>query len=201
MTRRRRQGFTLVEVMVAISIMTVGAMAVLAMQQQLIRANKHARDLTTATQIAQNWIERLKLDALTWNVVGQPPGTTTYLRLVGAPGAIGAFTKIEPSIATRGTQSAVLSGAYDFYGTPIDTNSGTSDSLYFCTSFRLSWIYANMRAIRADVRVFWPIAGVGVITTDFPRCADDNLALNPGGLLIDRYHVVYLSTVIKANYP
>jgi prepilin-type N-terminal cleavage/methylation domain-containing protein len=200
MRRPRRQGFTLVEVMVSIGIMTIGGMAVLAMQQQLIRANMHARELTTATQIAQNWIERLKLDALAWNAIGDL-SQTRYLNLVPAPGTIGTFGRIVPWTATRAGVSELQSGAYDYYGDALDTTGGSPAGLHFCASMRLSWIYDNRRAMRADVRVFWPRAGEAALAADYPRCNDDDAALNPAGTRIDNYHIVYLSTVLKANYP
>jgi type IV pilus modification protein PilV len=198
--KRRKQGFTLVEVMVSIGVMTIGAMSVLAMQQQLTRANMHARELTTATQIAQNWIERLKMDALAWNTVGDLT-QTQYLQAVPAPGTLGTFGPFTPRTATNGTASELYSGAFDFYGDALDPTAGTPAGLHYCASYRLSWIYANQRAMRADVRVFWPRQEAAALVTDYPRCIDDHLKLNPGGTNIDNYHVVYLSTVIKANYP
>ena len=105
---RRRQGFTLVEVMVSLGIMTIGAMAVLAMQQQIIRGNMHARQLTTATQIAQNVIERLKIDSLSWTAAGLPPNTTIYLKNV-TPAAIESRARKRCSAAAAIT-SAVMVG-------------------------------------------------------------------------------------------
>jgi type IV pilus modification protein PilV len=198
--KRRKQGFTLVEVMVSIGVMTIGAMSVLAMQQQLIRANMHARELTTATQIAQNWIERLKMDALAWNAVGDLT-QTRYLQAIPAPGTLGTFGRFTAWSATSGTKSELYSSAFDFYGEALDTTASTPVGLHYCASYRLSWIYANQRAMRADVRVFWPRQGEGVLATDYPRCVDDHTALNPDGTRFDNYHIVYLSTVIKANYP
>lgn len=196
--KRRKQGFTLVEVMVSIAVMTVGAMSVLALQQQLTRANMHARELTTATQIAQNWIERLKMDALAWNTIGDLT-QTQYLQVVPLPGALGTFGPFAPSIASRAGVNEIYSSAFNYYGDALDTTAGTPAGLHFCASYRLSWVYANMRAMRADVRVFWPREGEAVLVTDYPRCVDEHLALNPGGTRFEDYHIVYLSTVLKAN--
>jgi prepilin-type N-terminal cleavage/methylation domain-containing protein len=194
---RKQSGFTLVEVMVSLGIMTIGAMAILAMQQQIIRGNVHARELTTATQIAQNVIERLKIDALTWNTPGVPTGSR-YLGIV-TPGAIGTFTKLEPIPTTNGGITRFQSNAFDYYGDDLDMQNGSPANLHFCASYRLSFVYTNNRIIRADVRVWWAREGIGVIRTDFPLCVDDNARLSPGGALIDNYHLVYLSTVLRAS--
>jgi prepilin-type N-terminal cleavage/methylation domain-containing protein len=194
----RKQGFTLIEVMMSIGIMTVGAMGVLAMQQQLTRANRHAREISTATQIAQTWIERFKLDALRWTAIdGQ--NLTTYLQAVPAVGTQGVFTTIPFNTATLGATTRFLSPAFNYAGDDLNLAAGTPAGLYYCASHRLNWIYDNRRAMRVDVRVWWAREGLGVISTDYPLCADNNTSLNPNGNRIDNYHVVYLSTVIKVT--
>jgi type IV pilus modification protein PilV len=195
---QRRQGFTLVEVMVSLGIMTIGAMAVLAMQQQIIRGNMHARQITTATQIAQNIIERLKIDSVSWTAEGVPPNTTLYLKNVTL-GVIGAFRTIPFNTETQSGFTRIQSNAFDYYGDDLDTSAGSPTNLFYCASHRLSFVFTNNRIIRADVRVWWAREGVAAIRTDFPVCADDNTKLNPGGTAIDNYHVVYLSTVLRAS--
>jgi type IV pilus assembly protein PilV len=192
----RREGFTLVEVMVSLGIMTIGAMAILGLQQQIIRANVHARQVTTATQIAQNVIERLKMDAVAWNAPGVP-AATFYLRNV-TPGAIGNFQTLPFQRVTNGAITGIQSNAFDYYGDDLDMSLGAPANLYYCASYRLSFVYSNNRVMRADVRVWWAREGVAAIKSDFPQCVDNGAALNPGGALFNNYHTVYLSTVIKA---
>ena len=199
--QRRRQAFTLVEVMVSLGVMTIGAMALIAMQQQTTRANVHARTLTVATQIAQNVIERLKLEALTWNAVTTSPATD----LVNAPSlakiAAGATPGEFMTLTPRFPDTRLLSNAFDYYGADRDLTTGAAAEVaatYYCASYRLTWIYATFRAMRVDVRVWWSKeAPSRSITTDFPACADNNAKLNPNGTMYDAYHIVYLSTVIR----
>ena len=196
---RRRQAFTLVEVMVSLGIMTIAAMAIFALQQQLLRANAHARQITVATQIAQNWIERLKLDALRWNRA-EAPTATTFLKNIGAPNAIGEFMTLPLAKPMRGGETRVMSNAFDWYGQDLDTTTGPPKGLVYCASYRLNWVFGNMRVIRADVRVWWARDGIGTsIATDYSVCKDEGDALNPGGADYDRYHIVYLSTVLRAS--
>ena len=196
---RRHKGFTLVEVMVSLGVMTVGAMALIGMQQQTTRANVHSRTLTVATQIAQNVIERLKLEGLAWNSATGNAATD----LLNAPSLAAITAALPGQFMTLPAVAGLrpLSNAFDYYGDDVDVTNGNPQQLarvYYCASYRLSWVYATQRAMRVDVRVWWSKeAPSRSIIADFPRCADDSIALNPGGASYDAYHIVYLSTVLR----
>jgi type IV pilus assembly protein PilV len=53
------KGFTLLEVIVAISILTFGLLAVASMQMTAIRGNYNASNITEATTVAQDRLENL----------------------------------------------------------------------------------------------------------------------------------------------
>lgn len=57
---RQTRGFTIVEVMVAIFILSVGLLAAATMQVSAIRGNQMGNDVTQATFIAQDKLEQLK---------------------------------------------------------------------------------------------------------------------------------------------
>lgn len=210
---KRRDGFTLVEVMVSLGVMTIGAMALMAMQQQTTRANIHAREMTMATQIAQNWVERLKLDAMQWTTtqgtVNNDLANTTYLQAILANPGDGVFQQVlftPLGSTTRFAGYNYLGDEIDPSAAPDEVSSGAlaSQTLRYCASYRMSWVYLR-RAMRADVRVWWPRDMLGSTTKatannivdDFPGCDDNNTALNPGGAEFDNYHVVYLSTTLR----
>ncbi len=56
----RERGFTLLEVLIAISIFAVGVLAVATMQISATRGNRLGNELTQATSLAQMQIEELK---------------------------------------------------------------------------------------------------------------------------------------------
>ena len=56
---RHEDGFTLVEVLVAIVVLSIGLLGVAAMQLTTIRVNSTSNTLTQATNVAQDQLERL----------------------------------------------------------------------------------------------------------------------------------------------
>jgi prepilin-type N-terminal cleavage/methylation domain-containing protein len=69
--KRRDGGFTLLEVMVAIAILSFGILAVATMQTSAIRANYRGYRLTEATTLAQDRIEYLVTQPFTDLVEGE----------------------------------------------------------------------------------------------------------------------------------
>jgi prepilin-type N-terminal cleavage/methylation domain-containing protein len=196
--RRKRSGFTIIEVMVSLGVMTVGALAILALQQHTIRSNLHARQLSTAMQIAQRWVGRFKQDAHTWTRIAPISGNpsddivlaeTLYLRQITTnPNQYQAIPNV----------TANVSNAFDFLGNDVLNTSG---NVVYCAAFRPAWVYFG-RTMRVDVRVWWAREGNQIIS-DFPGCAGTQSTLDPGpsGTFFNNsaYHVVYLPSVIRVN--
>lgn len=216
---QRRSGFTLIEVMVALTLMTIGALGLMAMQRHVLIANRHARRVETATQIAENWLERLKIDAMEWPLLtnnmpqaSQAPFNagardvatlqfTEWLRQIS--GAVGVYQTIAINPTPVVGSGPNISNAFDFQGRDVLPGPGVNHA--YCASFRLNWARWEVggwpRAIRADVRVWWPKerSGVGPATAPFNTCTDTGAALSPGGADNPNFHFVYLSTVIPAT--
>jgi type IV pilus assembly protein PilV len=55
-----REGFTLLEVLIAVSIFAIGILAVASMQLTSIQGNAFGNEMTTATFLAQAQLERMK---------------------------------------------------------------------------------------------------------------------------------------------
>lgn len=58
--KERDNGFTLVEVLVAILILTVGLLGMASLTVAIIQGNKFSSDLTTATTLAQDKMEEIR---------------------------------------------------------------------------------------------------------------------------------------------
>jgi len=58
-----QKGFTLLEVLVAIVIVSIGLLAVAGMQTTAITANASAKDATIAIQLAEEMVDRIRVNA------------------------------------------------------------------------------------------------------------------------------------------
>jgi len=144
--RRKRSGFTLIEVMIAIGVMTVGSLGILSMHQAVSNANKSAREMNTALAITERWVERVERDSLSWSEQGLNSTSlagTAYLQgLSGTVSTTGWFTP----------QPADTDESYmaDYFG---DDGPGRGATKY-CTNLSLSWLRQGSSA-RVDIRTFW----------------------------------------------
>lgn len=57
------RGFTLLEVLVAITLLAIGLLAVAGMQTTAFTGNMSARDVTTAVQLAEEMVDRIRANA------------------------------------------------------------------------------------------------------------------------------------------
>ncbi|GGS10263.1 type IV pilus modification PilV family protein [Deinococcus sedimenti] len=74
-----QQGFTLIEVLVTISVIAIGVMALIALMLSIFRVNQQADTKTQAIQLAQREFDDLKREALTTiPVTGKTEENVTY---------------------------------------------------------------------------------------------------------------------------
>ncbi|MEM9693592.1 MAG: prepilin-type N-terminal cleavage/methylation domain-containing protein [Myxococcota bacterium] len=165
--RRSVAGYTVIEVMMALAVLSVGATGIIAMQKAALIGNTRARDLATANAIAAAWVDRLRLDAQRWQILDNGTNSilqTVYLREVGDD---------YPSI-TGNENLWIIPPAVGLYNPAADVHGADTATLAeqgFCTHIRLLQVLPNL--IRADVRVFWlRNGGLGTINGQ-PLCADD----------------------------
>jgi len=144
---RRNDGFTLVEVMIAIGIMTVGSLGILSMHHAVSAANRSAHEMNTAISITDRWLERIDRDSLSWTEEGINSASlagTSYLRaLAGTTEASGWFEPI-PANPTVEAAAFTYSGEDDV----------TGDATKFCVNLAMSWVRVGSSA-RVDIRTFW----------------------------------------------
>src|ERR1700722_13718834 len=63
---RDPQGYTAVEVLLAITVMAIGAAGVMSMQSGAVAGDMESRRLDVANSIARTWVERLRRDSTVW---------------------------------------------------------------------------------------------------------------------------------------
>jgi prepilin-type N-terminal cleavage/methylation domain-containing protein len=195
---RSRGGYTLIEVMMALVVMTGGALALLSMQEASIHGNLEARQMSTATQLAGSWIERLHRDAYVWTQGGASFNAalslnqTRFLRDVTPLGQ--PLNWVSPS-AAQIDRTALPAGIVESWGADHwGRETRVAADMEYCTNLRLAWVYFGS-AMRADVRVWYlrsrPNSSVGL--TGCGQGTDPNVI----GLRSLDIRAVHASTVLR----
>jgi len=178
----------------ALAILSVGATGVIAMQKATLVGNVNARDLSTATAIADKWLERLRNDGLSWSVTETGLNTITTTRWLNVVGTDFPQLSSDEGVWFRPTPVATdgISPQADVNGndTFVDAEAG------FCTHLRLTQLMPSM--IRAEVRVFW-LRRSGDGTGGEPLCSDDSDYIDNLGSKLGDYHFVYMATGVLRN--
>jgi prepilin-type N-terminal cleavage/methylation domain-containing protein len=196
----RLRGYTVIEVMISLTILAIGATGVIAMQKVTTVANRDAKNLVVANQIARTWMERLRTDSVQWNHPSPEDttsdiGTTLWLSQIGA----------KEGQWFRPVDSAVFgSPTFDALGNDVP-DSQAADNGVFCTHVRLAWLYGPLPAqppylIRAEVRVFWlRDGGGGPVGGQGQSVCDQNQNPNTIDSATTTYHFVYAASAIRQN--
>ena len=195
MTRRPRahgssHGYTLVELMMALALLTVAVLGIISLQKVTVVSNAHSKNVAMAQRLAQAWAGQLQMDSTQW---------VNVLPTNGFLNANGTWDRL-PYNAARS-----FGAAFDALGNPLtDANAANAS---FCTHVRMSWLYpptmgmTGNAVLRAEIRVFWLRDGEAPLDTNaglcLPQGADRARAI---GLTSDRYHFVYQTVGIRQHY-
>jgi prepilin-type N-terminal cleavage/methylation domain-containing protein len=150
---RGRRGFTLVEVMMAISVMTAGAIAIFTMQNVAATGARRSRMITTATEVNRFWIERVKLEALRWGPVAFDDPSMTWLNALPdtQTGSSGWFLPVADGRRPNGHRRQRL-----VRRTHADSVGCRRAPGPYCTSLRWTWMSGGTDQVaRLDVRTWW----------------------------------------------
>jgi hypothetical protein len=195
--RARVRGYTVVEIMSAMTLFAIGAAGVVGMERVTIQGGFDARRFDTATNIAREWEHRLQRDSAFWtepnsvNTGNINLNKTLWLNNVGAGW-------ISPPPSPNGTPLVGTSPAFDILG--HDLAPGSADQMY-CAQYRLTWIadpgtgapFKPTALMKAEVRVFWSRLEKAPAACDNPDpTPDDATAQNT-------YFFVYTATAIREN--
>ena len=175
---RGRRGFTLVEILIAILILSIGLVAIMGVQFAALNGVTNAQDVSASTELGRRVLELMRIEALQWRTnlttdvtttvyaAGSPFGTTTLL-----PQAVGSSTWVALNAA------------------PVDermvrTDSGSDRYCIFGRGSMAPAVGPTSRAARVQLAVvfppandaFGPSAGGGVCSNiDTTDLAPDSL--------------------------
>lgn len=177
--RTRQRGYTIVELLMAITVFAIGVTGIAAMQKLTLASNLHAKRLAIATHIAESWQERLAADSSLWPTSSTTLGGTQWLSGAGS-----------------GWVRAPENDAGTFGGTfgPLGDYTSDLSEAYFCVDIRLTSLSSTANVIqgngliRTEVRVFWPRDGREP-STGTPYC-DPSGGVTIGAGSDDQFHFV-----------
>jgi type IV pilus assembly protein PilV len=196
--RRLARGYTIVELIMSLSVLAIGVSGVIAMQKVTVSSNRNAKDLAVATRIAEAWADQLNADASLWTIDqggNSTRATTSWLKLADPTQTVDWFIPAYSATSTFGP-------AFGPLGTPVDPSTSAGFA-HFCAHIRFAFLHsettptAGNGAIRAQVRVFWLRDDSAV---DLPASARGNLCSVDASTFdanIGAFQVVYLTTAVR----
>jgi hypothetical protein len=162
----------------AIAIITASSVALIGLQEIVVRGNMDARQTSTATNIARTTIGLLRIDAVNWS------SATTSATVTLGPNARGLLRDV-PVAATAaagpwgafGASVGAVEHAYDYQGRP----TSVAANMFYCVETRYAWIYQGSLA-RVDLRVWWVRPSSVVNAAIYAGCPVQPLVLNTADL-------------------
>ena len=189
--RRRSNGYTLVELMMAIALFTVAVLGIISLQKLMVVSNAHAKNVAVAQRIAQSWATQLQLDTTSWKTT---LAGTNWLNSVDED------DWVRPAFVA-GVQN--FGAAFDALGNPLSDTAPDLARARYCTNVRLTWLYPDNRPVtgnglmRAEIRVFWLRDGESDI--DVAGICKVTVPTATVGQAVDRYHFVYHTTGLRQH--
>jgi type IV pilus assembly protein PilV len=201
---RPARAYTVVEVLLSLTVLAIGASAVMSMQKATLQGNLDARKTDMANAIGRMWIERIRRDAMQWTLPSpvNPAGNNFANAglLQYAASNSGNWQRPDAYLG----QTPPISPGFDILGRDIPTGSlnPTAGTLatpppLFCVNVKEQYLYqdaVNNNLIRVDLRVLW----VRGINPGASNPCDTTVATSvlPNPQL---YQAIYLTTAVRGN--
>lgn len=205
---RARRGYTVIEVLLAMTVLVIGAAGVMTMQKASMQGNVDARKTDIAANIARLWMERVQKDAMQWTLPSPSfPGSVSNLPsallLNHAPtfGSVGTWFLPTDYLPLVAPSTASISPGFDVLGRDIPT-VGALTGAVFCVHLRESWLAYNTTnptdsLLRVELRVVWPR---GLVTAAYaPPICDTTSVQSNQDIDPTRYSTLYMVTAVRAN--
>jgi len=194
-SRTSQRGYTVIEVMMSMTLLLIGAVGVMAMQQAAVQGNTDAREMDVASSIARSWIERVERDATLWTpspVSIVPPANISSATLVNE-NITGKWFVPQSRLTAAGAQNDIESPAFDILAQ--DEATLTSTDIRYCVNLRITPLTLDQTMLRVEARVFWP--------RNLTVAPDPNYCNQAPDATLDsatqKYHFVYAATAVRQN--
>ncbi len=219
----RRAGFTMIEVMMGLAILAVGAAAVIALLKFTLLGTLDGRHVANASLVTSSYIERMRTASIAWNDVNNIDVADMDGIAPDSP-VPGFGTAAAAAMATPG-----VPGPWIYFGGTADNARATLDGLpaaagganaAYCTHIRITWTSRPMPnnavtpplpagdIFRVELRTLWARSGrsIGPDCDAAPATFTTLFALPTNTASIagatrkrSEYGVVYLATFIRRS--
>ncbi len=198
-TRPASRGYTIVEVLLAMTVLIIGASGVMSMQKAAMQGNQDARKTDVANGIARMWMERIEKDAMGWTTPSNAGAASNYAqaKLLGHP--TGAWFLPTDYLPATSPQASISPG-FDMLGRDVPTVAGLSGAV-FCVHLRETWLAQNATTptdnlMRVELRVVWRR---GFSTTAYAPVLCDSTSVTTPNPDPSLYATLYMVTAVRAN--
>lgn len=196
-----RAGFTLLEVLIAVAVLSIGILAMVAIQGIYIRGASTAHDGAQASVIAERAIETIRSEAVMWTNYNTTPSAVDQPNL-------------NVLLANQGSWRPLYNG-YPVNETTLPTDVAYGDgrdarsrlNARFCVEARVDW-FENPISLSGQIRVAWPNSTSNSAANSWERAPNEAAApcsenpnldgvLYPGGVPDTNYSVIYMPFFIR----
>lgn len=159
-----QQGYTLIEVMVALTILVIGFIGLLNLQVRTIQGASDSLALTQAMTLSEHYLGSLQMEALNWTTAGQtdsvllPRLSADGFMTAPVAGATSGWLSAWPDKQEEDARVGLLGDEVLVSGLDLDGGARLEITpalqRRFCVHYRLTWVQPAV-AMRVEVRVAW----------------------------------------------
>jgi prepilin-type N-terminal cleavage/methylation domain-containing protein len=199
------RGYTVVEVLLAMTVLTIGASAVMSMQKASMQGNLDARRTDVANGIARMWMERIRKDAMSWTLPSPAsPGSASNFASASLLGHAGTGWFLPTDYLPATAPFASISPGFDMLGRDVPTVAGLTSTTappIFCVHMSETWLVQNAvnptdSLLRVDLRVVWRR---GITTSTYAAGPCDTAVATAKIPDPSLYASLYMTTAVRAN--
>jgi prepilin-type N-terminal cleavage/methylation domain-containing protein len=203
-SRPHARGYTVIEVLLAMTVLTIGASAVISMQKASMQGNFDARKTDVANGIARMWMERIRRDAMSWTLPSSASGAASNFSNASLLGHAGAGWFLPKDYLPATAPFASISPGFDLLGRDVPSVAGLTTSTappVFCVHLNETWLVQNATTptdslLRVDLRVIWRR---GITTTAYATGPCDSTVATAAIPDPKLYVSLYMTTAVRAN--
>ncbi len=214
--RSSRRGYTMVEVMMGLSILGIGSVSIIGLQKYAAMGTMTNRHITNASSLSASRLETMSAEAQAWTGTCEAANNcnlaATVTAKLGSMPWLGAAL-VAADGASEGAWGAPTLRGFTIEGVAKDPAAVGGAPVAYCSHVRAAWLgnQNNASAVRLDVRTFFAKSGRDIRTECDPAqittaqitglleatTASSTLAIGGVTRRREEYGVIYMTTILR----